>query len=233
MPVGFVASGANAGVASATTRVAGVPAGVVAGQTLLAYCATKNNEEHTWPAGWNKILQVNSGATMTASVAWKRAVGSDSAPTVTWTTAAACEGVCWSFSGAVAAPIGATTSNTGTTSPHTLTGLTTTAAGSAVVYIDAVDATGTALTADPNYAEHMDSGSAAATMRVAMGSQQRPTISAAPNMSMVGQAGNWVLIQIELLAAAPSGGFGRGPIQRCAARIATPNWRMRTWRKFS
>ena len=70
------------------SRSPGLPTGRANGDLLIGYAVVKNSESHTWNGtGWTKIDEVTQGV-FTVSLAYCIVSGSESAPTVSWTTAA-------------------------------------------------------------------------------------------------------------------------------------------------
>src|SRR5712691_1032612 len=81
----FVAAGTNA-VAIATSVSPGLPAGFAANDIHVLVVTTENNDVITVPAGWTKKIELANGSTMKLTVAWRRAVAGDTAPTISMTS---------------------------------------------------------------------------------------------------------------------------------------------------
>lgn len=58
-----------------------LPSDLVTGAVLLGFVSSKNNQTHTWPAGWTKVDQTSPASNFTQSWAW-RIVDSTEGPTV-------------------------------------------------------------------------------------------------------------------------------------------------------
>lgn len=168
---------------------------------LIALVATKNNATHFCStSGWDKVAQVNSGANFTVSV-WKADEGAG-APTFTWTGSVACAAqVAYYLAPDVPVDktIGATTSNTGNTSPHTTVSIDTTRASSNVIYIDAA-AANTAVATPAGWTENADGGSATDAGRFAWGQKKIDNLGDPSGaISISGAAADWVQFQIEIM----------------------------------
>jgi len=200
----FGASGTLGAAASGTSITPALPAGITAGMLLIGVVCSKNNGTHTWPAGWNKVSQTNSGTLWTQSWAWRIATGSDSAPAVSWTGSVANQGQVWRYSGTdLTNPIGATSvSSTGTTSPHSSASITTTRDNSLAIYIDTASIN-TALTTPGGYASNVSNGSGTSVSHLDSGSKTVAANGTATGaISTAGGAAAWVELQIELLGPA-------------------------------
>jgi hypothetical protein len=55
-----------------------LPSGIQANDVGIWHTMSKDNLTHTYPAGWNKVTQVNQTTSVTHSWAWKRFVGGES-----------------------------------------------------------------------------------------------------------------------------------------------------------
>src|SRR5215472_6837477 len=205
MAVAFGAVGTLAAAASGTSITPALPAGLAVGNLLIGIVATKNNATHTWPAGWTKAAQVNSGASWTVSWAWRINISGVAAPAVSWTGSVANTGIVFSYTGQDQfGPIGVVgTAGTGTTSPHTSAAITTTRANSAAIYLDAASIA-TALTTPSGYTSHVSSTSATSVTAINSGDK---TVAAQGTstgaISTAGGAAAWVEWQIEILAPMP------------------------------
>jgi hypothetical protein len=202
MAIAFGAAGTQGAAASGTSITPALPAGLAVGNLIVGMVATKNNATHTWPAGWNKVSQTNSGASWTVSWAWRINVSGVAAPAVSWTGSVANTGQLWSYTGQDQfSPIGVVgTAATGTVSPHTSTSITTTRNNSFAIYIDACSAN-TVLTQPTGYTQNFGTGSATSVTALASGSKSVATQGTATGaISTAGGAAAWVQIQIEIFA---------------------------------
>jgi hypothetical protein len=205
MAIAFGAAGTLGAAASGTSIAPALPAGLVVGNLMVGFVSTKNNATHTWPAGWTKVNQTNSGALFTTSWAWRIFRTGDTAPSVTWTGSVANTGQIWSYTGQdVLNPIGAVgTVATGTTTPHTSTAITTTRNNSFTIYIDACSAN-TVLTAPAGYTQNVGNGSATSVTANAAGSKTVSTTGTSTGaISTTGGAAAWTQAQVEILAPMP------------------------------
>lgn len=86
----FVAASANAPNATSTTFALTAPAGIVAGDVLLAQIAATggSNITVTAPAGWTLISRLNSGTALLQGIYYKVASAADSGAIFTWTLSA-------------------------------------------------------------------------------------------------------------------------------------------------
>ena len=74
--------------AASTSITVDLPGSIVSGNTLLAFVAHDGNGTTTWPAGWTKLFDHASNATVRLSAAWRKADGGEGASiTVTNTQA--------------------------------------------------------------------------------------------------------------------------------------------------
>jgi len=203
--VSYVNSGGRVSSAGATSANPALPGGLANGNIVFAVVGSKNNETHSSAtAEWTKLDQRNSGTLWTVSLWYHIVDGTDTAITVTWTTSVANFAQCWQMSGVDAAsPIGATSFNTGTASPHTVTGFNTTKPGSRVIYVGAGTAN-TAYGTQAGWTENLDNGSATGVTRNVVGGRDfNDAGSATGNLSITGAAAAWVLWLLELTPAAP------------------------------
>jgi hypothetical protein len=199
----FGASG-TLGAASTGTSISPALPSRAAGNLLVGIVATKNNATHTWPAGWTKVSQTNSGASWTVSWAWRIATNTaaDGPPSVSWTGSVANTGQLWTYTGNDgSAPIGAASAAaTGTVSPHTSTSITSTRDSSLAIYLDAC-ATNTALTTPSGYTSHVSSTSATSVTAINSGDKTVTASGTATGaISTAGGAAAWVEIQVEILS---------------------------------
>jgi hypothetical protein len=204
--VAYVNYGTRANSAGATSRNPGLPLGLSLGDIVFAIVGSKNNETHnSATAEWTKLNQQNSGTGWTVSLWYHIVDGTDTAITVTWTTSVACFGQSWAMSGVDPNdPIGAVSVNTGTTSPHTVTGFNTTKPGSvSCMPRHALDTTGYGL--QSGWTENRDNSSATGVTRNVIGGRDFDAAgSATGNLSITGAAAAWVMWLIELTPATPA-----------------------------
>lgn len=196
----FKSAGARATSAGAVTLTPALPTAGHANGLLIAAVTSKNNATHSCgTAGWSLVSQVNSGAGFTASLWCAR--GDAVAPTFTWTGSAACSAVIMNYldpAGVVHVGVGASTSNVGTTSPHSTSSITTTHNNALVVYVDA-SAANTALTTPTSYTSNLSLGSATDAGHTDSGSQSIATSgSSSTAISTAGAAAAWVEWQVEI-----------------------------------
>lgn len=207
----FSAVGTTSAAASGTSVTPALPSGIVSGMLLLGVVASANNATHSWPVGWTKQGQTNSGASWTVSWATRVATGADSAPAVTWTGSVANQGLVVSYSGSDPAnPIGVIgTAGTGTTFLHTSAAITTTRDNSLAVYIDA-SASDSAFTSPSGWNADVDVGSAVSNTTIDLGSKTVATNGTSTGaISTVGATAAWIQLQVEILgpASLPPGAF--------------------------
>lgn len=203
MAITYVAVGSRANSSGATSRAPALPTTRTNGDLLIAICGSKNNATHSVSGtGWTKIAQVNSGANWTVSLCWLIVNGSEAAPTISWTGSVACFAHVIQYSGTSATPFGASNSNTGTTSTHSCTQITTTGSNSMVVYLDGA-AANTALATPSGWTENNDSGSTTGATRDTAGSKTIASSgTGSGDISVTGANDAWVMWQYELLSPA-------------------------------
>ncbi len=196
-PPAYVAAGTRAH-ANAATLTPALPTGT--GNLIIAYCGSENNAVHsTATSGWTKGSQTNSGAGFTASWFW--ALNPAAAPVITWTGSTVCGARCYRFSGAhTSGPIGAYSVNSGSIATHSSASITTTAAGSHVIYLDFVSAN-TSLATPAGWTQYSSSGNGTFTTANTVGGKDVTTLGATSGaISITGSANPWVQSQLELLA---------------------------------
>jgi hypothetical protein len=205
MAIAFGAAGTQGAAASGTSIAPALPAGIAVGNLMVGLVSTKNNATHTWPAGWTKVNQTNSGASYTTSWAWKIFQAGDTAPSVTWAGSVANTGQIWSYTGQdTFNPIGAVgTVATGTVSPHTSTAITTTHSNSLAIYIDSCSAN-TVLTQPTGYTQNFGTGSATSVTALASGSMAVASVGTSTGaISTAGGAAAWTQVQVEINVLVP------------------------------
>lgn len=209
--IAYGAVGTRVSNAGATSAAPALPSGVATGMLLIAICMTKNNETHSCSTtGWTKIDQQNSGASFTVSI-WKRiADGAQTAPTITWTSSVANGAIVARYAPGTGQaidttnPIGATSTNNGTTSTHSCTGFNTTKYGSLVIYVEGAAANTALGTPTGGWAENNDTGSATGATHQTFGGQGFPALGTATgNVSATGAAAAWVMWMLELCIVQP------------------------------
>jgi hypothetical protein len=204
----FVNAGTWSDSSGATALTPALPTGRSLGNLLIAVVGSKNNFVHTSTSnGWTKYDQRNSGTGWTVSLwVYKRysggVDGSEAAPTIAvGSSSVACFAQVIQFSGPFDVQdilAGAMNVNTGTTSTHTCTGITTTADNSLAIYIDAA-AADTALGTPSGWIEDLDNGSSTSATQNANGSKAITSVgTSSGNISVTGASAAWVMWQIEL-----------------------------------
>lgn len=191
-----------------TSRNPSLPTGLGTGQVVIGICCSKNNATHSWSSNFTKLLQVNSGASFTISVGYFFWTPSISAPSVSWTGSAA--SACQLFSYKDCDTITAGSMATGTTSPHTSTGLNTVNDASTVVYLDQC-ATNTALTTPSGYTSRISNADATSVTASNVGDKTVATKgTGSGNISTTGGAAAWGQVQIILSQSILPGQQGDG-----------------------
>lgn len=196
MAIAYVNAGTRSSSTGVTGFTPGLPASRVLGNFLIATIISKNNATHTWPSGWTKVSQVNSGASFTASWGYRFVNGDEAAPAVTWSGSADGGAIVHQLSGVDFDGPLQTTSQTGATSTHTGTAITAAAAGR-IFYLDAA-AANTALATPTSFTEHQDSGSATGATRQTLGSYARTAGQSSGSISVTGANAAWVMWTFEL-----------------------------------
>lgn len=203
MAIAYVNAGSIQRATAQTSRSPTLPASRVNGNILIAACVSKNNASHTWSGtGWTKIgSNVNSGASFTSSIGWRIVDGSEGQPTISWTGSADAAAIIWQLSGTSATqPFSNINTNAGTTSTHSATGITGTAAGSWALYIDNA-AANTGLATPASWTERSDVGDATVVSRFTLGNRSIGTGSSG-NISVTGANAAWTMRIFELLQQA-------------------------------
>jgi hypothetical protein len=209
MAIAFGAAGTQAAQTTGTTITPALPAGLAVGNLIISVAAVKNNSTLTWPAGWTKVNQTNSGASWTVAWAWRINATGVTAPAITIGTSAAATAQCWSYTGQDPSnPIGALgTVQAGTTTPHTSTAITTTRANSLAIYIDAA-AANTVLTQPTGYTQNFGTGSATSVTALASGSKSIAASGTSTGaISTTGGNAAYTQQQVEILNAQLGGYF--------------------------
>jgi hypothetical protein len=204
----FIRAGARAQSAAATTIAPAKPTVDGATGAQLAVVQSKNNAVHSCAtAGWSKLGQVNSGASFTASL-WI-APESAAAPTFTWSGSVACAAQVAYYSDpqnvllATVSVLG--TAGAGTAATHTSAAITTDAADTLAIYVDAA-AANTAIATPAGWTEDVDGGSATDAGRTAFGSKPIAASGTSSGaISVTGAAAAWVQWQLELKGSQASG----------------------------
>ena len=222
----FNSVGTRSTSAGATSRAPAKPSAASANGLMLCVVTTKNNETHsTATAGWALLSQVNSGAGFTASL-W-HAKGDAVAPTFTWTSSVACSAQISYYddpANVVDVVLGATTSNSGTTSTHSTSSVNTTRSNSLVVYAD-VAAANTALATPSGWTEDVDAGSATDAGRSTWGSKAVASSgSASGAISVTGANAAWVQWQVEVMGEAAPAGFQVSEVEVGAWEDVSPGF---------
>lgn len=196
----FSSAGARSQSAGATTLTPALPSGRASPGIMLAVLTTKNNAVHNCStSGWSLVGQQNSGASFTASL-WI-AQGNAAAPVFTWTGSVACSAMVMAYNdptGVMHVGVGASTVNTGNTSPHSSSAIVTTQNNALVVYVD-VSAANTALTNPGTYTSNVSSGSGTDAGHTDSGSKLVATAGTSSGaISTAGAAADWVELAVEL-----------------------------------
>lgn len=188
---------------------------ITPGDLIFLVCGSKNNDTHSSSsADWEKIDQRNSGTNWTVSL-WVYKVKSGVTPpatTISWATSSANFAQTWSLERedyestlSALSAIGTVSANTGTGSPHTVTGFTSAADNSLAMYVGASPAN-TAYGTSTNYTERLDNGSATGTTRNVAGTRNLDAAgSSSGNVSITSTTANWVLWLIEVKEAVFTG----------------------------
>lgn len=201
MAIAYVNSGTRNATAGATSRNCALPASLANGNILIAACCVKNGDDISISGtGWAQLgTQIKIGTSFTAILAWRLVDGSEVDCSFSWTNSAAAQVHMHQYSGTALSPIGSINSNSGSTSTHSCTGVTTTRNNSTVVYIDQA-AANTALATPAGWTEDQDGGSATSVTRDTNGKKSVATSgSASGDISVTGAAADWVMYQVELM----------------------------------
>lgn len=199
----YTGVGAAVQSAGATTLTPGAVTGAGRGDIDVACIATENNNAiSTSSSGWSQL-----GSTVQQDATWQQAVfvrahdGTNVDPVFTWTGSVGCSARRFLISDAnPATPTGTHSTNSGTGTTHSITGINATADNSTVVYIEHCEAN-TRLGADAGYTERFDAGSATGPYNLAVGTREQLTSGAgADNFSATGGNASWVMRLIEFLA---------------------------------
>lgn len=197
----YVNSGSRIATAGATTLTATLPASLVTGNILVTEICVKNGDTVTISgSGWAILgTQVKIGTSFTALLAYRIVDGGEVSCIATWTNSAAAMVKMHQISGLASALLGATNSNSGTGTTHSVTGITTTRENSYVFYADLVGINNS--TATPTgWTEDNDGGSATSATRGVVGHKIVAALGdASGDISVTGGNGNWVMFQYELL----------------------------------
>lgn len=189
------------------SRSPGLPTGRSNGDLLIGYSVVRNSDSHTWTGtGWTKIDEVTQGA-FTISLAYCVVNGSESAPTVSWTTAASAylRIARWTGTANESPFSGSHGHNAGNGATHSKTGVTTTRADSRVIYLDFA-AINTHLDTPSGWTENNDTSNALAATNVAIGGKDIASSgSASGDISVTGGNADWVMWQIELRSPSAGG----------------------------
>ena len=204
MAIAYVNAGTGTGAASGTTATQTVPASLVDGNLLIAIgCVANGDTISVSGTGWSNFGQVTIGTTFSACLAWCIVSGTPPSAVFSWTNSAANRTIAWQWSGTARTPFGNSASNSGSTSTHSNSGITTTADASVVIYIDGAKAN-TALATPAGWTENSDVGSTTAGMRTTAGLKAvSQGGSASGAISVTGAAADWVMWQIELQIPKP------------------------------
>lgn len=203
----YIAVGTATSSAGATSITpTGQPAGRLLGDLEFCSVATENNETISCSSsGWVKL-----GSTVQQNATWQQELwvrlydGTNVNPAFTWTSSVGCSARRWTIRDTLASTTlgGFHTSNSGSASPHTITGQNSSGDDSIAMYLSHAEAN-TALAADAGYVEKFDAGSATGPYRLAVGTRDQATSGAgADNFSATGAAASWVMRLVEVQNAA-------------------------------
>ena len=129
----YVNSGALS-VTAATSQTPALPSSRVNGNLLLATCSiTSSLASPTWSAGWNVVETWTIGS-QTGTKAWRYVTGSETAPTISWTSGSTgTMAQVHQFTGvSQSSPIGASSHNSATSNSISTSAITTTASNSLI-----------------------------------------------------------------------------------------------------
>ena len=198
----YIAVGTAVQSAGAATLTPTAAAGMLMGDLDFCSIATDNNAAISCSStGWVKL-----GSTVQQNATWQEEIwvrlynGTNVNPVFTWTGSVGCSARRWSIRDVLASTTlgGSHTSNSGSASPHTITGVNATFANSIMMYLSHAEAN-TALAADAGYVEKFDAGSATGPYRLVVGTRDQLTSGAgADNFSATGAAASWVMRLIEI-----------------------------------
>jgi hypothetical protein len=178
------------------------------GDKLLCMTVSKNNATHSYAAGWNIVGQWHSGASHTMSIAECTVNGSEVAPAPSWTGAAAARSIVFSLTGADSEIVGTSLAlnyNTGTTSPHSATAITTTRADSLALVFDGCSAN-TALSTPSGWSMNSRTGDGTSNIATGFGTKSVATSGASSgSISVNGGAAAWVMVILELRSPGSAG----------------------------
>lgn len=202
MAVAYVSAGSRAGANNGTSVTPALPASLAVGDLMVtAILVEATSQTISTPSGWTQLG--TTGATG-ITVAWYYRVyqSGDTAPSYSWATSASNGGLVMRFTGVdPTTSIGAkSTVSNGTTSTHTSNALTTTAANSMVILLDAVSVN-TTLGTPSSWTLGINSGTGGSTTNnIAMMYQTVASSGASSgSTSVTGGSGAWGAQQIELL----------------------------------
>lgn len=182
------------------------PPTLTTGALLLGLMASKNNQTHTWPAGWTKVAQDHAGASFTQSWAWHIVDGTETGYVnvlVGGTNAEA--GIILQYTGVNATPIGnaAVGSSSSAVTTRDVASISTTANNSRVVYAIMASSGGSGTDADAggSWIERGDFNGVP-TLHATYGDQYVATSgSASGAIALTGSvSATYVARQIELMA---------------------------------
>lgn len=213
MPVTYLGGRAQNSATSATTITAtgfSLSLAPHTGGFQFAVCAIRSNAViSTATAGWTKISQTNSGATLTVALFVASTTAAN--PVFTWTGAVGCYciGAAWDSPdlGLITNAIAVLSTNTGNTSPHTANSITA-AVNGGLCFAFAISENETAVygATPAGWTERWDSGSNATTdIRSVMATRNATTVGATGNVAWTQSAVGWVAFQIEIGASNPPG----------------------------
>ncbi|PPC98351.1 MAG: hypothetical protein CTY35_05365 [Methylotenera sp.] len=197
--VNFVESSFTPGVTSISVPL---PTSLVNNNLLIgAVFSGSVATTHIWPAGWTVIDNSTSGS-YTRSVAYRIVDGTESSPSVSWSTGSAnARALCLQYSGILATyPVGDSASKINTTKTNTSDPITTEGINSSVIYIN-LPGDLPVLTTPSGWMQSFSSGASAFSAGIkevpgGVGTSSGGTSSAGSSVSSY-------IIQIELVSGLP------------------------------
>lgn len=199
-----------------------LPAGIVAGDLLLYVCGTSSGDTapgHSVAAGWTELNEDPEGLSR-ASLGYRIATGSDSAPVISFSGGASysARGQVFAYRGnRNESPFasGADGVNSGSSSTHSKTEETSTEADVTFIYADWC-AANTALGTPTNYTEDSDGGGTAG--RITIGHRDIATTATGSGaISVTGGNAEWVMWLFQVRSHL-KGGAWHHHMQRMGAR---------------
>ena len=212
MSIAHVNTGAKSTTYSGTSVSLALPASIVSGNLLVGFVSTRpDSSTITWPAGWTPVDSHTSGSGGTShSIAYRMADGSETAPSVTYSSSGTALGGILQFSGA--SGLSAKQKNTSTSAGENVAAFTSTGNGSVSAYFWSVF--------DPGAENHMPTPSGWTRIVAFMtGDVYSTFFNADVGIKTLGGSGSssgaisensgrgyWILFHVEITAATESEG---------------------------